>query len=239
MFNNGSVIDNAALAHNRNTRPRSGRRMTLQNPRHWVRRLFPTSRRLLLEHALRQLRLDGRRRVLVVGAGHDPYRSLFRDAKDYICLDIEHVPGVTDVVASALDMPFDNGRFDCVIATECFEHVADPFLFCRELTRVLRPAGQLVITVPFLFHQHGDPYDFWRPTRQCLLELLKEYESVSVCSLGNRLHVISDLLTTLRPKGLFVPLRIVNHLLARLPGSISTAPAATTAPTGFIVSAIK
>ncbi len=212
---------------------------TLHDPRHWVRRLFPTARRLLLERALRGLSLADRQSVLVVGAGHDPYRSLFPAVDDYVCLDVEMVPGVTDVVASALDMPFKDERFDCVIATECFEHISDPFLFCREMTRVLKPGGELVITVPFLFHQHGDPFDFWRPTRQCLLDLLQQYESVRVTSLGNRVHVISDLLTTAKPKGLFASLRIVNHLLTRLPGSISASPAATTAPTGFIVSAIK
>lgn len=214
-------------------------RSSLHDPRHFVRRLLPTSRRLLLERGLRGLSLERHRSVLVVGAGHDPYRSLFKGSESYVCLDIEHVPGVTDVVASALDMPFDDGQFDCVIATECFEHIADPFAFCRELTRVLRPGGELVLTVPFLFHQHGDPFDFWRPTRQCLLELLSSYESVRIQSLGNRLHVIADLVTTAKPKALFTPLRIFNHLLSQWPGSISSGSRVTTAPTGFIVSAIK
>jgi SAM-dependent methyltransferase len=235
MLETVTAVQEVAIADAAHRKPRD----KLLNPKHWARKLFRTSRRLLLEQGLRQLSLQRHKSVLVVGAGHDPYRALFDAPHDYVCLDIEYVPGVTDVVASALDMPFEADRFDCVFATECLEHIADPFRFCQEMTRVLKPGGELVLTVPFLYHQHGDPYDFWRPTRQCLLDLLKDYESVSVQSLGNRWHVISDLLTTAKPKGLFVPLRLVNHLLARMPGSITDSPQATTAPTGFIVSAVK
>jgi SAM-dependent methyltransferase len=184
--------------------------------------------------------LSKRRHVLVVGAGHDPYHALFHAAQEYICLDIEHVPGVTDVVADVLDMPFENERFDCVVATECVEHVVDPFQFVAHIDRVLVPGGLALLTVPFLFHQHGHPYDYWRPTRDCLAELFRGYQYVEIKSLGNRLHVISDLVTTaFAPRPVLAPLRVLNHLLVWWPGSISNDPHATTAPTGFLVAAVK
>ncbi|MBC8117076.1 MAG: methyltransferase domain-containing protein [Candidatus Saccharimonas sp.] len=221
-------------------RSRAAKAVPFHSPKHWMRRLFPTTRRALLERALRGLDLSDRRSVLIVGAGHDPYRDLFPGAKDYTCLDIENIPGVTDVVADVTEMPFDDGRFDCVVATECMEHVSNPFKFIEQIDRVLQPGGMAVITVPFLFHQHGDPYDFWRPTRECLTGLFGSYSKVEIQSLGNRLHVISDLITTaFAPRRLLFPLRIVNHLLIRLPGSIRSGNQVTTAPTGFMVAAIK
>lgn len=211
----------------------------LLNPRHWVRQMLPTSRRLLLEKSLRQLDLSACKSVLICGAGHDPYRHLFQGAQEYVCLDIEEVPGVTDVVADVLSMPFEDGRFDCVVATECMEHIADPFTLCSQITRVLKPGGRVVLSVPFMFHQHGDPYDFWRPTRHCLESLFKEFDNVEIISHGHRLHVVSDLCSTASPGWLFAPLRLANHLLARLPGSLQRGHRTPSATTGFLLTATK
>ena len=216
-----------------------GSRSNLSDPRHWLRRAFPTSRRLLLEAALRRTMDDPTGDVLIVGSGHDPYRHLFPNATSYTCLDIEPIPGITDVVADATHMPLADNTYDCVLATECMEHVADPFRFVGEILRVTRSGGRVVLTVPFLFHQHGDPHDYWRPTRRCLESLFGGCRQVDIWSLGNRLHVISDLLTTSgRRRGWLVPLRAANHVLARLPGSLVPADRGSSAPSGFLVSAI-
>jgi SAM-dependent methyltransferase len=46
------------------------------------------------------------------------------------------------------ELPFDAESFDVVLATEVFEHLFRPDEACREIHRVLRPRGCLVITVP-------------------------------------------------------------------------------------------
>jgi SAM-dependent methyltransferase len=48
--------------------------------------------------------------------------------------------------------PFSDDQFDCVVAIDILEHLADDRLFLRELRRVLRPRGRAVVTVP-----NGDP----------------------------------------------------------------------------------
>jgi SAM-dependent methyltransferase len=45
-------------------------------------------------------------------------------------------------------LPFDNRRFDLVLATDIIEHVEDDLLALRELHRVLKPGGYLLLTVP-------------------------------------------------------------------------------------------
>ncbi len=45
-------------------------------------------------------------------------------------------------------LPFADGLFDCVICTETLEHVPDDRRVARELVRVLRPGGVLVLSVP-------------------------------------------------------------------------------------------
>ena len=46
--------------------------------------------------------------------------------------------------------PFANGAFDVVVIVDFLEHVPDDRSFARELARIIRPGGQLVINVPHL-----------------------------------------------------------------------------------------
>jgi SAM-dependent methyltransferase len=69
-----------------------------------------------------------------------------------------------DVQADAAHIPFPSNRFDAVITAELLEHVPDPRPVLAEVHRVLRPGGAHLITVPFLFHIHADPYDYGRYT---------------------------------------------------------------------------
>jgi ubiquinone/menaquinone biosynthesis C-methylase UbiE len=59
-------------------------------------------------------------------------------------------PGGTGetVQGTALDMPFDEGGFDRVIAAEVLEHIPDDMAAMAEIFRVLRPGGTAAITVP-------------------------------------------------------------------------------------------
>ncbi|HLU74953.1 MAG TPA: methyltransferase domain-containing protein [Nonomuraea sp.] len=52
------------------------------------------------------------------------------------------------VRGTALDMPFEDGSFDRVIAAEVLEHIPDDMTAMREIFRVLRPGGLAAITVP-------------------------------------------------------------------------------------------
>jgi len=64
------------------------------------------------------------------------------------------------------DLPFQSQCMDLVICSETLEHLVDPGRQLREMTRVLRAGGQLVVTIPnatgfFPFHY----LDGWIPTR--------------------------------------------------------------------------
>ena len=70
-------------------------------------------------------------------------------------------------------LPFRDGAFDAIKATEILEHVPDVDRALAECRRVLRPGGHLVITVPFLERLHGDPDDYARYTRSMWERLLE------------------------------------------------------------------
>ena len=52
------------------------------------------------------------------------------------------------VQGDALALPFPAGTFGFVVSSECIEHTPDPRLAVREMVRVLRPGGVLVLSTP-------------------------------------------------------------------------------------------
>lgn len=47
-----------------------------------------------------------------------------------------------------LPLPFEAGRFDAAVSVETIEHLENPFQFLRELARVTKPGGLIVVTTP-------------------------------------------------------------------------------------------
>jgi SAM-dependent methyltransferase len=105
-------------------------------------------------------------RVLDVGCGTQPYRSLF-GRHPYIGIDVE-ASGRTaehkkpDVFFDGLNIPFEANEFGLVLCIEVLEHAIEPAHLLAEMFRVLRPGGQLVLTTPFMWGEHEAPYDFRR-----------------------------------------------------------------------------
>jgi SAM-dependent methyltransferase len=77
-----------------------------------------------------------------------------------------------DILGSLYSIPVDNGRFDAFILTEVLEHLSEPINALIEANRVIKKGGYGIITTPFMFHIHGDPDDYFRPTIQWFVENL-------------------------------------------------------------------
>jgi ubiquinone/menaquinone biosynthesis C-methylase UbiE len=56
--------------------------------------------------------------------------------------------GSRAVAADACMIPLASNSFDLVISSECIEHTLDPLRALREIHRVTRPGGRLLVTVP-------------------------------------------------------------------------------------------
>lgn len=69
-----------------------------------------------------------------------------------------------DIQADAGQVPHPANTYDVVICGELLEHVPNPVQVLHEAYRVLRPEGVLLISVPFMFPMHEQPYDFGRYT---------------------------------------------------------------------------
>jgi SAM-dependent methyltransferase len=116
-------------------------------------------------------------RLLDVGCGTKPYQALF--AVDvYIGLDIDsevsRKRGIADHHYDGNTFPFVDASFDSVLCNQVLEHVFNPDEFLGEIVRVLRPGGKLLLTVPFVWDEHEQPYDYARYSSYGLHALLEK-----------------------------------------------------------------
>ena len=114
-------------------------------------------------------------RLLDVGCGSKPYQTLFA-VDTYIGLDIDseisRQSGIADHHYDGITFPFADASFDSVLCNQVLEHVFNPDEFIREIVRVLKPGGKLLLTVPFVWDEHEQPYDYARYSSFGLRSLL-------------------------------------------------------------------
>jgi SAM-dependent methyltransferase len=116
--------------------------------------------------------------ILDVGCGQKPYKHLFNYTK-YIGIEVEqeghdHTNEEVDVFYDGKRIPFENNTFDSAITSQVLEHVFEPDAFLRDIHRVLKPEGTLLLTVPFVWDEHEQPYDFARYSSFGLKYLLEK-----------------------------------------------------------------
>lgn len=66
--------------------------------------------------------------------------------------------------------------YDAVMCTEVLEHVVDPFAAIRELRRIVKTGGHILITTPLNARIHGPIPDCWRFTEFGLRVLLRDFK---------------------------------------------------------------
>lgn len=116
-------------------------------------------------------------RLLDFGCGSKPYKNLLT-VEEYVGIDFDnpghdHTAEQIDVYYDGTGLPFPDGSFDSALATEVLEHVFEPDHVLRELHRVMKPGGKLLVTLPFVWHEHELPYDAARYTQGGLRHLLE------------------------------------------------------------------
>ena len=129
--------------------------------RHWWFR----GRRRVVWSLLQRAQMPPAPRILDAGCGTG--RNLMEfgrlgeaegvDASDE-AVSFCHRRGLTGVRSAVLEqLPFEDGQFDLILATDVIEHLEDDRQALAELRRVAAPGARLVITVPayrWLWSQH-------------------------------------------------------------------------------------
>ena len=149
-----------------------------------------TWHRQLLEHLLQKNSHLIHGRILDVGSKNRRYDHLFKG--EVTAVDIvenkESQVAYGDI-EKGLDFP--NEMFDSLICLEVFEYLENYKKALAEIYRLLRPGGQAIISMPFLYHEHEDKI---RLTSNYLASQLTPFSSVEIKTIGNAYTVIWDIL---------------------------------------------
>lgn len=133
--------------------------------------------------------------LLDLGCGAQPFRAAVqRHGGRYVGIDRTAPFGPSGTVtADAARLPVVDAGADVVLCTELLEHVADINLVFGEIGRVLRPGGILVLTTPFMYGLHEEPWDFRRLTPHGLAALAADHglHPLKVRALGTEFDVMS------------------------------------------------
>lgn len=129
--------------------------------------------------------------ILDFGCGEKPYEILFNSDK-YIGVDIKESghddsDKHEDYYYDGKQLPFQDNTFDFIISTQVFEHVQYLDIVIKELYRVLKPNGKIIITVPMAEEEHEIPYDFRRFTQYGIIEFMVQngFDIISSGKLNN------------------------------------------------------
>ncbi|HTB70419.1 MAG TPA: methyltransferase domain-containing protein [Solirubrobacteraceae bacterium] len=120
--------------------------------RHWWYR----GRRKVLDGVISELRLPARAQILDAGCGSG--RNMIDFARHGSVTGVELSETSVDLArkreagevieGSVLEMPFEAGAFDVAASLDVIEHLEDDLAALRELRRVVKPGGALLVTVP-------------------------------------------------------------------------------------------
>lgn len=136
------------------------------------------------------IRKDLKGVVVDLGCGPMPYRpDILAQGCTYIGVDWPNsLHGVKPDVASDLNagvnLPSDSAN--AVMSISVLEHLYRPQAMLAESWRILKPNGSLYIQVPFQWHVHEAPFDYYRFTSHGLQKLLDEagFEHIEITANG-------------------------------------------------------
>lgn len=202
----------------------------------WINHFFLIKRGLLAGIKMYSGHLSGGK-LLDVGCGSKPYRSFF-SVEEYVGMDIEinrhaHSNEDIDVYYDGRHIPFEDEFFDNVFSSEVFEHVFNLEELLGEINRVTKMEGKLLITLPFVWDEHGTPYDFARYTSFGIAHLLNQngFEIISSRKSTSYFETVCQMLSAyisqvLLPRNAFLrfglglftvaPINILGYLLGKV-----------------------
>jgi SAM-dependent methyltransferase len=119
-----------------------------------------------------------RGRLIDIGCGEKPYKKLLCEfVAEHVGVDHEHSLHSsidTDLIGTAYKIPVDDSSFDCALCTAVLEHLEEPELALNECYRVLSKSGIAIYSVPFIWHLHEEPRDFYRFSKYGLKYLFEK-----------------------------------------------------------------
>lgn len=148
--------------------------------------------------------------VLDLACGESPFRELFRVCHSYVRVDF--FPADAEVISGDMtSIPLESKSVDLVLLFQAITDVPNPCAVLKEVRRVLRPGGRLVIYETMCYPEHDLPRDCYRLMPGGLRCLAKEagLSCLSIVYLGSIFTRFASLLNN------YIFARLLNHFMLR------------------------
>jgi SAM-dependent methyltransferase len=129
-------------------------------------------------------------RLLDIGCGTKPYKSMLSSCvSTHVGLDRPqpfNPKAEMDLAGTASNIPLKDASFDSVLSTASLEHLPEPESALLECNRVLKQGGIAIYSVPFIWHLHSEPWDYFRFSKYALQHLFEKtgFEIIEINALA-------------------------------------------------------
>ncbi|WP_440054184.1 class I SAM-dependent methyltransferase [Pseudoalteromonas sp. T1lg65] len=138
-------------------------------------------------------------KLLDLGCGKVPFYGAYSNfVSEVTCVDWGQSLHDNQYVDHLCDLnqplPFQDQEFNTVLCSDVLEHLTNPESTLKEVARLLKPNGALIINTPFMYWLHEQPYDYFRYTRYALQRMAKQanLEVAVLEDVGGALEIMAD-----------------------------------------------
>jgi SAM-dependent methyltransferase len=159
---------------------------------------------------------DKNSKILDLGCGECPYYHKKVSGK-IVCADLI-LTKTAHIVSDADKLPFKPNSFDTVLSVNSFYYFKNPFNVVKQLHKLLKRDGKLILMLPFFYPIHDVPVDKYRFTEYGLKTVLNdEFKIEKISTIGGFFNLPAVILHALM-KGLPListkPIRPIMKLIS-------------------------
>lgn len=105
--------------------------------------------------------------TLDLGSGRLAWKEILQENGEYyVSGDISVWDSEQDLALDAAkNLPFKDETFDTIFCCSTLEHEPNPWGSFKEIGRILKGDGRIILNLPFLYPVHDAPHDYYRFTR--------------------------------------------------------------------------
>ena len=142
--------------------------------------------RIFQKEIFKEFKIEGD--VIEFGASSEIYKNFCNTNSENCNITYSNIDSSNEEFLN-IDLQKDNTfeiRYDFAVIFNVLEHVLNPNLAIKNLSKILKKNGKIIGSTPFIFRIHGAPKDYSRFTKDHLIELLKlnDFENIQIIELG-------------------------------------------------------
>ena len=139
------------------------------------------------------------------------------ELKSFTSTSISYEYGKLDYVGNVWDINEKDETFDAILCTEVLEHIPYPEKTLKEFSRLLKPNGILILTVPSNCLRHMDPFYFSSGYSDRYIKFFLEkfgFSKINIEPVGDYYKwIMVEIYRTARINGLFASLILMPSFI--------------------------